>query len=87
MEQALLKNMRDVEAYDSCYVIQTSTDEISGLYVVEDDIFEGKVLDGILELAVKFESVEKAQSFLKEMNEHHISGVIKKAHMFIAVEG
>jgi len=86
MEEKLLENMRDIEEYDSYYVVQTSIDEHCGLYVVDDSIFEGKVLDGVLDCATRFDTVEEAQSFLNEMKEHQIEGVIKKAKLFVAVE-
>ncbi|WP_029330352.1 hypothetical protein [Exiguobacterium oxidotolerans] len=86
MEENLLENMRDIEEYDSHYVVQTSTDEYGGLYVVDDSIFEGKVLDGVLDCATRFETIEEAQSFLNEMKKYQIKGVIKKAKLFVAVE-
>jgi len=45
MKEQLLENMRDIEEYDSYYVVQTRSDEYGGLYVVDDSVFEGKVLD------------------------------------------
>ena len=70
-----------MEELETFYVIETLDD----LYVVEDEIFKGKVLDGILELATPFESYETAQHFLKEMEEAQIKGKIKKAKTYISI--
>lgn len=86
MKEQLLENMRDIEEYDSYYVVQTSSDEYGGLYVVDDSVFEGKVLDGVLDCATRFETVEEAETFLSEMKEHQIEGVVKKAKLFVAIE-
>lgn len=56
------------------YVIQTSED----LYIVEDEIYEGKVLEGVLELATRFETSDQAKDFLLEMEKMKISGEIKE---------
>jgi len=45
MKEQLLEKMRDIEEYDSYYVIQTKSNEYGELYVVDDSVFEGKVLD------------------------------------------
>lgn len=86
MKEQLLENMRDIEEYDSYYVVQTRSDEYGGLYVVDDSAFEGKVLDGVLDCATRFETVEEAETFLSEMKEHQIKGVVKKAKLFVAIE-
>lgn len=56
------------------YVIQTSEE----LYVVEDEIYEGKVLEGVFELATRFETLDQAQDFLLAMGKTKISGEIKE---------
>lgn len=76
----------EVEELDRCFVIQTSIDSIVGLYVVEDDIFEGKVLDGTLENALRFQSIQEAEEFLKEMKLNQIEGRIKTARLYISID-
>lgn len=71
-----------MEELNVFYIIETS----DNLYVVEDDIFEGKVLDGILELATPFETYESAQQFLKEMEDAHIHGKVRKAKTYISID-
>ncbi|MGG0338155.1 hypothetical protein [Priestia aryabhattai] len=70
-----------MEELETVYVIETS----KGLYVIEDEIVEGNVLDGILELAVRFESIEEAENFLQEMTNVSIGGKIRKAKIYIEV--
>lgn len=70
-----------MEEIDSFYVIETSDE----LYLVEDEIYDGKVVEGILELATRFQSNESAQEFLIEMKEAEIQGKIKKAKTYISV--
>ncbi|MCZ8538295.1 hypothetical protein M9R32_13950 [Paenisporosarcina quisquiliarum] len=70
-----------MEELETVYVIETLED----LYVVEDEVFEGKVLDGVLELATQFNSRREANDFLAEMSEAGISGKIKEAKIFIKV--
>ncbi|WP_129688292.1 hypothetical protein [Gottfriedia acidiceleris] len=66
---------------ETVYVIETSED----LYVVEDDIFDEKVLDGVLELATRFYSYEDAEEFLKEMQKTGNEGKMRAAKIFIEV--
>ncbi|WP_102345899.1 hypothetical protein [Bacillus sp. Marseille-P3661] len=70
-----------MEELDTVYVIETSED----LYLVEDEIYEGSVLEGILELAVKFDSYEDAEVFLKDMKDVGIKGQIRTAKIYIEV--
>lgn len=65
-----MRRMQELEQY---FVIETSPD----LYVVEDELFEGKVLDGVLELAVRFDSLDQAQVFLDEMKKERIDARIR----------
>ena len=64
---------------DTVFVIETSDD----LYVVEDEIVEGKILDGVLELATRFHCIEEANDFLREMDKAGIPGTIQEARIFI----
>lgn len=64
---------------DTVFVIETLDD----LYVVEDEVFEGKVLDGALELATRFHTIEDANDFLREMDNAGIQGTIQEARIFI----
>ena len=70
--------MEEIELF---YVIETSDE----LYVVEDEIYDDKVVEGVLELATRFQSFESAQEFLKEMKEAKIQGEIRKAKTYISV--
>lgn len=73
-----MRRMQELEQY---FVIETSPD----LYVVEDELFEGKVLDGVLELAVRFDSLDQAQVFLDEMKKERIDARIRTVQLFISV--
>lgn len=64
---------------DTVFVIETLDD----LYVVEDEVVEGEVLDGVLELATRFHSIEEANDFLREMDNAGIHGTIQEARIFI----
>jgi len=64
---------------DTVFLIETLED----LYVVEDEIVDGKVLDGVLELATRFHSSEEANDFLREMGNAGIPGTIQEARIFI----
>ncbi|WP_426354591.1 hypothetical protein [Exiguobacterium sp. R-39] len=75
-----------MEELDQCYVIQTSFDSSVSLFVVDDSIFEGKILDGTLENATRFESIQEAEEFLNEMKRNHITGEIKTARLYISVD-
>ncbi|WP_214850774.1 hypothetical protein [Exiguobacterium sp. s138] len=77
---------KEIEEFDQCFVVQTSMDLNVGLYVVEDDIFEGKVLEGTLENAMRFESFQNAEEFLKEMKQNQIEGEIKTARLYISID-
>jgi hypothetical protein len=70
-----------MEELNTVYVIETS----EALYVVEDEIYDGKVLDGILELAVQFDTIDDAEKFLEEMKEFGIQGKVKTAKIWIEV--
>ena len=73
-----MRRMQELEQY---FVIEISPD----LYVVEDELFEGKVLDGVLELAVRFDSLDQAQVFLDEMKKERIDARIRTVQLFISV--
>ncbi|MFF2875065.1 hypothetical protein ACFVR2_01955 [Gottfriedia sp. NPDC057991] len=70
-----------MEELETVYVIETSED----MYVVEDEVFEGKVLEGVLELATRFYSFEDAEEFLKEMQESGNEGTVRPAKIYIKV--
>lgn len=70
-----------MEELDTVYVIETRED----LYVVEDEVVDKKVLDGVLELATQFNSHIEATDFLKEMSESGITGKVIEAKIFIKV--
>lgn len=70
-----------MEELNSVFVIETT----ESLYVVEDEIYDGKVLDGILELAVQFDRKEDAEKFLEEMKEFGLQGKVKTAKIWIDV--
>ncbi|MBW9234648.1 hypothetical protein JQK62_20820 [Leptospira santarosai] len=70
-----------MDELDTVYVIETLED----LYVVEDEVYEGKVLDGVLELATQFNTRGEANDFLAEMREAGITGNVMEAKVFIKV--
>ena len=51
--------------------------------MVEDEVVGGKVLDGVLELATRFHSIEGANDFLRDMGNAGIPGTILEARIFI----
>jgi len=75
-----------MEEIDQCYVIQTSTDSSVSLFVIEDSIFEGKILDGTLENATRFEHIQEAEEFLDEMKRSQITGEIKSTRLYISID-
>jgi len=63
------------------FVIESSKD----LYVLEDEIYNGEILDGVIELATQFDSREEAEEFLVKMEKSKIKGEVKEAKIYIKV--
>lgn len=80
MDKRFERRMRRMQELEQYFVIETSPD----LYVVEDELFEEKVLDGVLELAVRFNSIDQAQKLLDEMKKEKINARIRSAKLIIS---